>query len=218
MFVALVSFLLGRPGYKVRIPERNIVAEFSKTCWCLMWKRADEAEVRFGAKFVADCRAVLRVGVIFFTFPMFWALFDQTGSRFTFQAAAMDGEIWEGFVIKPDQMQVVNAACILLFIPLFDRVIYPVFNKFGMLTKPLQKIASGMFVIASSFVVATVVEIVLEKTYPAVPGEAGGSMLTSRLAFHNGLPEECTLNLNVVLSDDPDAFTDSLIIQGTKSN
>ena len=47
---------------------------------CLMWKRADEAEVRFGAKFVADCRAVLRVGVIFFTFPMFWALFDQTVS------------------------------------------------------------------------------------------------------------------------------------------
>ena len=45
---------------------------------CLMWKRADEAEDRFGAKFVADCRAVLRVGVIFFTFPMFWALFDQT--------------------------------------------------------------------------------------------------------------------------------------------
>ena len=53
-----------------------------KCCFsqCLMWKRADEAEVRFGAKFVADCRAVLRVGVIFFTFPMFWALFDQTVS------------------------------------------------------------------------------------------------------------------------------------------
>ena len=47
---------------------------------CLMRKRADEAEDRFGAKFVADCRAVLRVGVIFFTFPMFWALFDQTVS------------------------------------------------------------------------------------------------------------------------------------------
>ena len=43
-----------------------------------MRKRGDEAEDRFGAKFVADCRAVLRVGVIFFTFPMFWALFDQT--------------------------------------------------------------------------------------------------------------------------------------------
>ena len=67
-----------------------------------------------------------------------------------------------------------------------------------MLTKPLQKIATGMFVIASSFVVATVIEIVLEKTYPAVPGEAGGNMLTSRVAFHNALPAECTLGLNVV--------------------
>ena len=43
-----------------------------------MVRREDEAEHRYGAKFVADCRAVLRVGVIFFTFPMFWALFDQT--------------------------------------------------------------------------------------------------------------------------------------------
>ena len=38
-------------------------------------------------------------------------------------------QIWEGFVIKPDQMQVVNAACILLFIPLFDRLVYPIFSN-----------------------------------------------------------------------------------------
>ena len=83
-----------------------------------------------------------------------------------------------------------------------------------MLTKPLQKIATGMFVIASSFVVATVIEIVLEKTYPAVPGEAGGNMLTSRVAFHNALPTECTLALSVVRADDPLAFTESIEIQG----
>ena len=83
-----------------------------------------------------------------------------------------------------------------------------------MLTKPLQKIATGMFVIASSFVVATVVEIVLEKTYPAVPGEAGGSMFTSRLAFHNALPAECNLALNVVNTNDTEALTESIVIQG----
>lgn len=83
-----------------------------------------------------------------------------------------------------------------------------------MLTKPLQKIATGMFVIASSFVVATVIEIVLEKTYPAVPGEAGGSMLTSRLAFHNSLPPECNLALNVTQADV--SFEESIEIGGEK--
>lgn len=36
--------------------------------------------------------------------PIFWALFDQTGSRWTFQADKMNGDI--GFyTIKPDQIQ-----------------------------------------------------------------------------------------------------------------
>ena len=86
-----------------------------------------------------------------------------------------------------------------------------------MLTKPLQKIATGMFVIASSFVVATVVEIVLEKTYPAVPGEAGGDMLTSRLAFHNALPENCDLALRVVNQGGEDPFDEEINILGKES-
>ena len=81
-----------------------------------------------------------------------------------------------------------------------------------MLTKPLQKIATGMFVIASSFIVATVVEIVLEKTYPAVPGEA--SKLTSRLAFHNALPENCDLDLNVVSLVEQQPFDEDITILG----
>ena len=83
-----------------------------------------------------------------------------------------------------------------------------------MLTKPLQKIASGMFVIASSFVIATVVEIVLEKTYPAVPGEGGVNMLTARLAFHNALPENCNLALSVIKKEDPTEESWTFDIQG----
>ena len=70
-----------------------------------------------------------------------------------------------------------------------------------MLTRPLQKISTGMFVIASSFIVATVIEILLEKTYPAIPGEAGDGLATSRLGFHNALPEGCSLALKVVQDD-----------------
>ncbi len=33
------------------------------------------------------------------------------------------------YIIKPDQMQLVNPAFILILIPLFDTVIYPFFAK-----------------------------------------------------------------------------------------
>ena len=35
------------------------------------------------------------------------------------------------FSIKPDQMQLLNPALILLLIPLFDMVIYPAFAKYA---------------------------------------------------------------------------------------
>ena len=43
----------------------------------------------------------------------------------------MNGETFGGlFTILPDQMQVANPVLILLFIPLFDYVIYPMLSKF----------------------------------------------------------------------------------------
>ena len=43
---------------------------------------------------------------------------------------------------------------ILAFIPLFEYVVYPVFAKFGMLTKPLQRIVTGGTLAGVSFVVS----------------------------------------------------------------
>ena len=40
----------------------------------------------------------------------------------------MDGEIGP-IQILPDQMQVVNAMMILIFIPIFDKGVYPLFGK-----------------------------------------------------------------------------------------
>lgn len=65
----------------------------------------DRAEPKFGAKLVGDIKALLKVLVIYIPIPIFWALYDQQGSGWTFQAVRMDGNI--GFyTILPDQMQV----------------------------------------------------------------------------------------------------------------
>lgn len=45
----------------------------------------DHADDRFGEKLRMDIKAVLRVLLLFVPLPIFWALYDQQGSRWTFQ-------------------------------------------------------------------------------------------------------------------------------------
>jgi solute carrier family 15 oligopeptide transporter 1 len=73
----------------------------------------------------------------------------------------MDGNTW-GWVIKPDQLQVINPLMVLAFIPLFDRGIYPLLAKFGLLKKPLQRLTMGGIFAGIAFVVSGMVELSLE--------------------------------------------------------
>lgn len=117
--------------------------------------------------------------------PIFWALFDQQGSRWTFQATRMDGNLG-GWAIKPDQIQVINPLLILIFIPLFDTLIYPLISKCG-IRRPLQKLAIGGILAGIAFVISGIIELELEKTYPVV---AGGE--ETQLRIFNGMPCDLT--------------------------
>lgn len=60
---------------------------------------------------------------------MFWALYDQQGSRWLIQSLAMDCKLWGNMMLLPDQMQVINPILILIFIPICQVVIYPTIGK-----------------------------------------------------------------------------------------
>lgn len=72
----------------------------------------------------------------------------------------MDGRIL-GFTIKPDQMQVLNPVLILLFIPIFEMLIYPSLRIVGV-RKPLQKLVIGGFLAAIAFGCSAIVEFKVE--------------------------------------------------------
>lgn len=121
----------------------------------------DYAAPKYGKSFVEDVKAALNVLYMFLPFPVFWALFDQQGSRWTFQARHMNGETF-GFIILPDQMQVANPLLILAFIPVFEYGVYPLFAKFGLLTRPLQRIVTGGMLAAVAFFMSGSLELILE--------------------------------------------------------
>ena len=72
----------------------------------------------------------------------------------------MNGDLG-GWVLKPDQVSIVNPLLILIMVPIFDSFIYPLFKKCNLLT-PLQRIACGLVLCGLSFVVSGFVEISLE--------------------------------------------------------
>ncbi|KAG1683556.1 Peptide transporter family 1 [Nymphon striatum] len=118
---------------------------------------------QFQHKFIKDTKAVVHVLKLFIPIPFFWALFDQLGSRWIIQATSLNGRIpGTSYYILPDQMGTINPILILLFIPLFEYVIYPVFQKIGLLKKPLQKMCIGGFLAALAYVIAGFLQLKIE--------------------------------------------------------
>jgi POT family proton-dependent oligopeptide transporter len=87
---------------------------------------------------------------------MFWALFDQTGSSWVFQAQDMDRNFM-GITWLESQIQAINPLLILTFIPLFTMVVYPAIDRVFKLT-PLRKIGIGLFLAAASFALVTLTQ------------------------------------------------------------
>lgn len=111
---------------------------------------------------------------------MFWALFDQTSSAWVLQAKSMDRELpyfvlnfsemmktWQlefemgRWTALPSQLQVMNPILVMILIPIFSYIIYPVMGKFFEVT-PLRRIGIGLFVTAPAFIVNGYVQVLIE--------------------------------------------------------
>ncbi len=93
---------------------------------------------------------------IYILTAMFFSLFDQTASRWVDQARHMDLHMF-GFSVLPDQIQSFNPVLVMLMIPLFSLVLYPLVNRVVDFT-PLRRIGVGFAVAVPSFVIPAFVE------------------------------------------------------------
>lgn len=115
---------------------------------------------KYGEHLVNDIRSLKRMLVLYLPLPIFCALWVQRGSRWTFQAKQMNGDL--GFyTLKPDQIQVAEPLLILILIPIFETVIYPILTRLG-IRQPLQKMVIGGIFMAISFVFAGLVQFRIE--------------------------------------------------------
>ena len=101
-------------------------------------------------------KAILKLSIIFIFIAVFWALFDQTGSSWVLQAEDLNRN-WLGMHWLSSQIQAVNPIMILVYIPVFQFVVYPLINKVFKLT-PIRKISMGLFVMVAGFAMVGVVQ------------------------------------------------------------
>ncbi|KAK2856744.1 hypothetical protein Q5P01_005479 [Channa striata] len=189
MVVALIVFIVGSGMYNKTAPQGNIMV---KVCRCIGFavmnrfnhrasqypKRdhwMDWADEKYDKLLIAQVKMVLKVLFLYIPLPMFWALFDQQGSRWTLQATTMDGDFGV-LVIQPDQMQTVNPILILLLVPIMDSLVYPLVSKCQLNFTPLRRMTVGMFFAALAFVAAALVQIQIDQTLPHFPSSTEGQV------------------------------------------
>lgn len=165
MALATVIFFMGRKKY-VKVPpqgvNRNNLVFITWYALTHLSKKKpgqsllDIAKENYDPERVEGVKAVYRVISVFFFALAFWAVWDQCLSEWTLYAAKMDRNINLGFAsfqIEPGSMSTFNTVFLLLFIPLFNYVIYPGLDKIGLKTTPLRRLGFGLILTALSFVV-----------------------------------------------------------------
>jgi proton-dependent oligopeptide transporter, POT family len=139
MALALVVFWAGRNTYVKVPPNREVAAPVAA---------ADEP---------AAGGVILRIVAVFLPVSVFWALFFQYGSTWTFQAERMRRVVF-GVELAAPQITTLNAVFILTLIPAFALVVYPLLERLGLRLTALRKMSAGMFVTVLSFGAAALVE------------------------------------------------------------
>jgi len=141
MLLATIAFWTGRYRF-VHIPATGV--DFVK-----------EVLSPFGLNIV------FKLGSIYLFVAVFWALFEQTGSSWVLQAQKMDRVIW-GVEILPSQIQAANPLLIMLLVPLFSYLFYPILGRWFRLTA-LKKISLGLFITAGAFAIPALIQMQIDK-------------------------------------------------------
>ncbi|XP_070489873.1 peptide transporter family 1-like [Chironomus tepperi] len=172
-FFAIMLLTFGRKYAVVVTPSGNM---FTKVIGCVWYglkgkfgssdRRRynhwlDRSEKVYGKRIVADTKRVLHVLALLPPLVITASLYFQQASRWVFQSRQMDGQIGN-FNIKPDQVPLVNALSVVIFVPLCEYVFNPLLSKIGIKTN-LHRVILGGFLSATAFVIAALVQFQVDQ-------------------------------------------------------
>ncbi|KAH7350375.1 peptide transporter PTR2-A [Pyrenochaeta sp. MPI-SDFR-AT-0127] len=107
----------------------------------------------FDDAWVDELRRGVKACYVFFWLPIFWLPYGQMTSNLVSQAASMK---LNG--VPNDVVHNLNPFTLIIFIPIFDKFLYPMLARFGINFTPLKKIQAGFICAMLSMVVAAVIQ------------------------------------------------------------
>jgi POT family proton-dependent oligopeptide transporter len=148
--------ILGRKSYVVRPPEGSVITNAFRAIGLMIRYRNQNApkqsflesrgisqEVPWDDHFVAELQRALTACRVFTIYPIYWLVYGQFSGNFVTQAGQMASH-----GIPNDLVQNFDPLAIILFVPLFDRVVYPWLRTHHIPFPPITRITCG-FLVAS---------------------------------------------------------------------
>mmetsp|Transcript_1157 Transcript_1157/g.2036 ORF Transcript_1157/g.2036 Transcript_1157/m.2036 type:complete len:454 (+) Transcript_1157:328-1689(+) len=159
MFFALVMFVMGRiVGYTEVEPGGNVLGLVWGVVYVVVRRGSEAARAKYGDQSFADVSAVFKVVVILLPTSIFWSLYDQQMSKWTFQALHMDRTLGSHMQVDPDMMMNLSSILVLVLTPIFNILVYPACRRLDLPVTSLWKMFMGMLCAAVAFVVSGLVQ------------------------------------------------------------
>lgn len=109
--------------------------------------------MNFDDEWVDEVARGLKACRVFLWYPLYWLAYNQMLNNLTSQAATME---LNG--VPNDIINNFNPLALIIFIPIFDRLLYPFLRHIGIKFTPLKRITAGFCVAGCGMICATVTQ------------------------------------------------------------
>lgn len=181
LVTATIIFALGYRWYKKNPPAGNVFTLVMKIIFTAIAQCCrrdakqppvkhwlDRANVRYTQQQIDDVKTIGSIIKCLLPLAIFWSLFDQHSTRFVFQAEKMNKQIGP-FTFTSDQIGTLNPLILIIMIPIFDRIVYPLARRIGLRLYPLRKVTIGFAFTALSFVASGVLDACCDRWPGQIP-------------------------------------------------
>ncbi|KAI9763596.1 MAG: peptide transporter ptr2 [Geoglossum simile] len=173
--VGFVVVIAGKKYYVVRPPKGSIIIHAFKAMWIGLVNKGNmnaakpSYQQEYGGKhktpwndqFIEEIKRALVACKVFVFFPIYWVVYSQMLNNFISQAGTM-----QLHGIPNDIMQNIDPLTIIIFIPIFDRLIYPFLRKVGIPFRPITRITFGFLTGALAMAYAAIVQHLIYNAAP----------------------------------------------------
>ena len=176
MFSAgFIVLLVSKNHYVIRPPEGSVILSAFRALWLAAksgWileraKQSFQAEqenpypVHWDDVFIDELRRALIACKVFLFFPFYWVAYFQITTNLVSQAGTM-----ETHSIPNDIMSNISTLCVVTFVPIFDRFVYPLFRKHDYAFPPITKITCGFILLSVAMAYSAFVQQLIYQSPP----------------------------------------------------